>query len=218
METTLTTSLPGTPRIARWELSKDQILTVVYSTGTLSVLCGLWVLLLLLKQCRVLYEESRRQQKAKCWGFPTFMIKLMNSHTISGHLWSKVLRGKHPDRPQSHTSHEFLLLWTGLKSNWLLLSHNVQQDAICLLGGSEGPKGVYEGNVYVGFGGSSAKPVCDDSWDATDGQVVCRQLGFFGLVTTFRNYVSTWKLNYNSLCWRNVKVWGNKLNLNLKST
>ena len=58
----------------------------------------------------------------------------------------------------------------------------VEQDAVCLLGGSEGPKGVYEGKVYVGFGGSSAKPVCDDSWDATDGQVVCRQLGFFGLV------------------------------------
>ena len=66
-------------------------------------------------------------------------------------------------------------------------SQNVQQDAVCLLGGSEGPKGVYEGNVYVGFGGSSAKPVCDDSWDATDGQVVCRQLGFFGLVKTFLN-------------------------------
>ena len=84
-------------------------------------------------------------------------------------------------------------------------SQNVQQDAVCLLGGSEGPKGVYEGNVYVGFGGSSAKPVCDDSWDATDGQVVCRQLGFFGLVKTFLNlnkrFYREW---YNSLCWCNV--------------
>ena len=108
---------------------------------------------------------------------------------ISGHLWIQVLRWKHPDRSQSNPSHEFLLLWTGLTfiNGFLLFSQNVQQDAVCLLGGSEGPKGVYEGNVYVGFGGSSAKPVCDDSWDATDGQVVCRQLGFFGLVKTFLN-------------------------------
>ena len=52
----------------------NQILTVVYSTGSLSDVCGLWVILLLLKQCRVLYEESSHQQKAKCWGILTSIM------------------------------------------------------------------------------------------------------------------------------------------------
>ena len=48
---------------------------------------------------------------------------------------------------------------------------------VCLRGGSE-----YEGNVYIGLGRGISKPVCDDSWDMKDGIVVCRELGYHGIV------------------------------------
>ena len=44
---------------------------------------------------------------------------------------------------------------------------------ICLFGGS----GDHEGNVHYG-----GNPVCDDNWDTNDGRVVCRQLGYHGLI------------------------------------
>ena len=47
-----------------------------------------------------------------------------------------------------------------------------------LVGGSSST----EGNVFIdGF------PVCDDAWDECDGEVVCRQLGFSGLVSVTTN-------------------------------
>ena len=48
---------------------------------------------------------------------------------------------------------------------------------VCLRGGGE-----HEGNVYIGLGSGINKPVCDDSWDSNDGLVVCRELGYAGLV------------------------------------
>ena len=48
---------------------------------------------------------------------------------------------------------------------------------VCLKGG----RSSHEGNVYMGTG-SVSRPVCDDSWDANDGLVVCRELGYHGLV------------------------------------
>ena len=44
-----------------------------------------------------------------------------------------------------------------------------------------GRDGQHEGNVMVGTG-SLARPVCDDSWDLQDGAVVCRQLGYHGVL------------------------------------
>ena len=50
------------------------------------------------------------------------------------------------------------------------------QGVVCLKGGDD-----HEGNVHVG-NGRIPKPVCDDSWDTEDGLVVCKQLGFHGIV------------------------------------
>jgi hypothetical protein len=58
----------------------------------------------------------------------------------------------------------------------------------CLSNGTlclEGGTGPHEGNVYVGMG-SFARPVCDDSWDATDGLVACKQLNYSGVVRVTR--------------------------------
>ena len=48
---------------------------------------------------------------------------------------------------------------------------------VCLRGGGE-----HEGNVFIGVGSGLSKPVCDDSWDIKDGSVVCRELGYHGIV------------------------------------
>ena len=49
---------------------------------------------------------------------------------------------------------------------------------VCLMGGG----GDHEGNVHIGVGNGLSKPVCDDSWDTKDGIVVCRELGYHGIV------------------------------------
>ena len=49
---------------------------------------------------------------------------------------------------------------------------------VCL--GGEG--GEHEGNVFIGVGSVISKPVCQGGWDANDGIVVCRELGYAGIV------------------------------------
>ena len=49
---------------------------------------------------------------------------------------------------------------------------------VCLMGGG----GDHEGNVYIGVGNGLSLPVCHNSWDSRDGLVVCRELGYHGLV------------------------------------
>ena len=49
---------------------------------------------------------------------------------------------------------------------------------VCLVGGDDR----HEGNVYIGLGSGISKPVCDDHWDIKDGLVVCRELGYVGIV------------------------------------
>ena len=48
---------------------------------------------------------------------------------------------------------------------------------VCLRGGGD-----HYGNVFIGLGRGISKPVCDDSWDTRDGIVVCRELGYHGIV------------------------------------
>ena len=48
---------------------------------------------------------------------------------------------------------------------------------VCLMGGDD-----HEGKVYIGVGNGLSKPVCDDAWDSRDGIVVCRELGYDGIV------------------------------------
>ena len=50
-----------------------------------------------------------------------------------------------------------------------------------------------QGNVYV-----NGKPVCDDGWDESAGEVACRQLGHGGVeqITSreYGNYFNKWNL------------------------
>ena len=61
-----------------------------------------------------------------------------------------------------------------------------RQGQVCLMGGG----GDHEGNVYIGVGNGLSKPVCDDDWDIKDGIVVCRELGYHGLVKVNPFYLS----------------------------
>ena len=54
----------------------------------------------------------------------------------------------------------------------------MRKGQVCLRGGG----GDHEGNVHIGVGNGLSKPVCDDSWDIRDGLVVCRELGYHGIV------------------------------------
>ena len=49
---------------------------------------------------------------------------------------------------------------------------------VCLMGGED----VHEGTVYIGVGNGLSKPVCGNYWDIEDGLVVCRELGYHGIV------------------------------------
>ncbi|XP_034109146.1 lysyl oxidase homolog 3B [Drosophila albomicans] len=53
---------------------------------------------------------------------------------------------------------------------------NKEEGAIRLVGGDA----EYEGNIEV-LHNNKWGAVCDDEWDATEGEIVCRQLGFLGL-------------------------------------
>ena len=57
---------------------------------------------------------------------------------------------------------------------------------VCLRGG----RGDHEGNVYIGVGNGLSKPVCDDYWDSRNGLVVCRELGYHGIVTVNNSALS----------------------------
>ena len=59
---------------------------------------------------------------------------------------------------------------------------------VCLRGG----RGDHEGNVYIGVGNGLSKPVCDDSWDVKDGLVVCRELGYHGIVKVNNSETPIW--------------------------
>ena len=66
---------------------------------------------------------------------------------------------------------------------------------MCLRGGG----GPHEGNVYIGVGNGISKPVCDDLWDIRDGRVVCRELGYLGIVEVSLNNYNTYVPCYLSL-------------------
>jgi len=85
---------------------------------------------------------------------------------------------------------------------------------VCLRGGAD-----HEGNVYIGVGSGISKPVCDDSWDSNDGIVVCRELGYPGLVKVTReshygNVSSDWdRSNPNDFAADNVRCKGSETRL-----
>ena len=60
---------------------------------------------------------------------------------------------------------------------------------MCLRGGG----GDHEGNVYIGAGNGLIEAVCADhssNWDYWDGLVVCRELGYHGIVKVTSLYLS----------------------------
>ena len=48
---------------------------------------------------------------------------------------------------------------------------------VCVMGGDD-----HEGNVHIGVGNGLSLPVCHKFWDSRDGLVVCRELGYHGIV------------------------------------
>ena len=61
-----------------------------------------------------------------------------------------------------------------------------RQGQVCLRGGG----GDHEGNVYIGVGNGLSLPVRHYSWDIKDGIVVCRELGYHGIVKVNKSPLS----------------------------
>ena len=77
------------------------------------------------------------------------------------------------------------------------------QDVLCLVGG-DGP--TISGNVMIG-----GKPVCDDSWNMVDANVVCKELGYYRAKQfTRESYYGPIDTDYRM---DNVKCDGNEVRL-----
>ena len=77
----------------------------------------------------------------------------------------------------------------------------MEDDQLCLLGGTSG-----SGNVYYG-----GNPICQNGWDFPDANVVCRALGFSGASNfTIRSHFG---LSSTYFSWSNVDCRGDESNL-----
>ena len=78
---------------------------------------------------------------------------------------------------------EFILIASclGVRQESGSVCNNISQcfckGNVCISGGN-----CASGNVFI-----RGAPVCDDSWDLTDANVLCKEIGFFGAIAATTN-------------------------------